>query len=438
MSNIPDNQKKYLSQAIQLEEAMNPTLLRSTMLVISISILGFVLWAAATNINEVARAPGEVIPEGNIKTVQHLEGGIVKQLNVRDGQVVQKGDVLVVLDGAGTAQDLMRAEKAGLILKIEEERLRAFLQGRDPDWTQFKNSDPAIIYDAENHFNSMRGARLEKNKLASQQLKEQKQIRSGLYGTLKTARENAAISQEIFDRRQKLNADGYVSDMQMMQSKRDLQIQNGEIFRLKNEIEIADKKIREFEIRMNSTAADQIDDVNQRLSIVMAEQSQNEELIQKLQNRNERLVVRSPSSGVIKGLEVNTIGEVVRPGAPLMDILPTQEKLIAEVRIKPQYIGHITTGQQVRLKFSSFDFSRYGSVNGILKQISATTFSTDDGERYYEGLVSLDRQYVGEDMKNIIVPGMTVMADVITGEKTIMDYLLKPIQRSVQTAFSER
>lgn len=438
MSKNLDIQKRYLSQAVQLEEISNPRIVRATMTVISLAIISFCAWAAMTNINEVARVPGEIIPEGRVQTVQHLEGGLVHELFVREGQSVREGDTLITLDGTGIVQDLKRAQKNELMLALEEERLRAYLEGRDPNWEEFKNASPDLLQDAQNNFKAMASSRNHEFDLISQQLEKEKRVLSGLYSALKTARANADIADDLYDRRAKLNARGYSSDMQLMQAKTNLQTNLGDVARLKNEISLAQASIAEYEIRKKSVSADQGDEINQRLTAVVAEKDQNAEMLDKLRKRNERLVVKSPADGIVKGLAVNTIGEVVRPGVPLMEILPADKNLVVEIRILPQYVGNIKPGQQVQLKFSSFDFSRYGSVNGVLKQISATTFSTPDGNRFYEGFVEMDKNYVGQDPSNIILPGMTVMADVITGKKTIMDYLLKPIQRSVQTAFTER
>ena len=138
------------------------------------------------------------------------------------------------------------------------------------------------------------------------------------------------------------------------------------------------------------------------------------------------------------GLAVNTVGSIAQPGQTLMEIMPLDEKLVVEVKIPPQHIGHLKPGLPVQVKFSSFDFSRYGFVNGELSQISATTFTGQNGERYYRGLIDLSQNHVGRDQNNLIMPGMTAMAEIITGEKTILQYLLKPVHNAMKTAFSER
>lgn len=170
----------------------------------------------------------------------------------------------------------------------------------------------------------------------------------------------------------------------------------------------------------------------------MAEIAQNAETIEKLKERVARLDIRAPTDGLVKGLAVNTLGAVIQPGQVLAEIVPLDERLMVQVKIPPQHIGHVRPGQSVQVKFSSFDFSRYGFVQGRLRQISATTFSGENGERYYEGRIDLEKAHVGDNPQNAIVPGMVVMADIVTGRKTVLDYLLKPIHNALKTAFTER
>lgn len=433
-----ERQTRYLSQAIQLEEAVNPSIVRSTMLTISIAILAFAGWAAMTGINEIAHTPGEIIPTGNQQVVQHLEGGIVKAIHIKEGQAVKKGQIVLTLDGAGSQDDLNRAAEKDISLRMQEERLRAFSENRKPDFSVFKDSSPQTVRDQESFFSGMTHARAEERKVVEEQIVQKKRMISALQAELATARENRAIAADLYDRRERLNRQGYASDIQLLETRRNLNTVNGEIKQLSNRIEVTRAEIAEFENRLTSLDAQRRDEAHERLDQVMTEIAQNAELIEKLKDRVSRLEVRSPTDGLVKGLAVNTVGAVVPPGQTLMEIVPLDEKLVVHVKIPPQHIGHVKPGQAVQVKFSSFDFSRYGFVRGKLSQISATTFSGENGERYYEGRIDLEKNHVGEDRRNMIVPGMVVMADIVTGRKTVLDYLLKPIHNSLKTAFTER
>ncbi len=169
------------------------------------------------------------------------------------------------------------------------------------------------------------------------------------------------------------------------------------------------------------------------------EMVENNELIAKLETQIKRLELRSPARGIVKGLEIHTIGAVIPPGKPLMEIVPIGEELLAEVKVSPADIGHVKKGDHVTVKVTTFDFSRYGSINGTISGLSATTFTSMQGAPYYKGLIKLEKHYVGNDPEmNKVLPGMIVNADVITGEKSLLAYLLKPIHRSLNSAFIER
>ncbi len=437
-SHRQEKQTRYLSQAVQLEEATNPTIIRLTMVTASLAIIAFIGWSAFTNINEVARTPGEVVPKGFQQVVQHLEGGIIREIKVTEGQQVAKGQVLLVLDGAGSQDDLNRAISKQKSLEMQEERLRAFAEGRVPHFTEAQQRDAEMIKDQKIFFDSMVDARNGERDVIAEQIQQKKRMITTLQSELETARRNYGIMKDLYNRRQSLNQKGYTSDVQFLETKQQLNEIDGQVKQLQNRISVSNAEISEFEKRLTSLDAQQQDDAYARIDQVIAEKSQNAELIEKLSNRVGRLEVKSPTRGLVKGLAINTVGAVAQPGETLMEIMPLDEKLVVEVKIQPQHIGHLKPGLPVQVKFSSFDFSRYGFVSGELSQISATTFTGQNGERYYRGLIDLSQNYVGRDQNNLIMPGMTAMAEIITGEKTILQYLLKPVHNAMKTAFSER
>lgn len=433
-----EKQTRYLSQAIQLEEAVNPHIIRATMAMVCLALVAFLGWAGLTNINEVARTPGEVVPQGYQQTVQHLEGGMVQAINVREGEVVEKGDILITMSEAAIKEDMERARSRDLSLTMQIERLRAFVAGREPDFSDMPHDALQTAQDQTAFFESMREARAKEAEIIADQINQKKQAINAFYSDISTARKNLALANDMHARRLELNKKGYTSDMQILEDKRRINDLQGEIKRLNSQIMVAQSEIAEFEGRLASLSASHTDNANERLDALLAEKAQNAEIIDKLEERISRLHIKAPAKGLVKGLNVNTIGAVIQPGQTLMEIVPMDETLEVQVKISPKDIGHIKIGQPVQVKFSSYDFSRYGSVQGNLGQISATTFSDAQGGRYYQGRVTLDQPYVGKDPSNMIIPGMTVMADVITGEKTILQYLLKPIHVSLKTAFSER
>ncbi|MAR56976.1 MAG: secretion protein HlyD [Rickettsiales bacterium] len=438
LSRKREKQTRYLSQAIQLEEAVNSHIIRSTMSMISLVVIAFLIWAGFTNINEVARTSGEVVPAGYQQTVQHLEGGIIGGIHVKEGDLVEADQVLVSLHDASVSKDLERLLNKQRSLALKEERLRAFIDHRAPEFSTIEGLSPAMIADQQAVFDSMVEARSKEADVLRDQIAEKKQAHKAYRADLAIAQENRSIAKHIYDKRQQLHSKGYTSTLQLLEAEKNLNDLTGNVQRLENQILLSESEIGQFQSRLSSLDATQRDEAYDALSEVAAEQQQNIEMIGKLEERTARMQVRSPTQGMVKGLAVNTIGAVVQPGQTLMEIVPFDAGMEVQVKINPKDIGHIELGQPVEVKLSSYDFSRYGSVSGTLEHISATTFSGPQGERYYQGRLSLTQAHLDHNPELMIMPGMTVMADIITGEKTILQYLLKPIHLSLQTAFTER
>lgn len=433
-----EKQLRYLAQSIRLKEAASPRLVRATMAVVSLSVLAFIGWAAFANVHEIARTPGEVVPTGFQQVVQHLEGGMVREILAQEGDTVEKGQIVLRLDGAGVERDLTRAKEQSLTLAIQEERLRAFIENRAPDFAPEVKERANLLRDQEALFAGMTAAREKERSIITQQIAQKKQSIGALSSDLQTARQNFKIISDIYNKRLEMNRQGVMSQVKLLETEQSYNLLQGQIRNINSQIGMAKSAIAEYENRLSSLDADTLDTANQQLDAVLASRAQNDELVEKLKARVARLEVRAPVRGIVKGLNVNTIGSVVQPGQILMEIIPTDQPLVVAIKIPPRYIGHLHTGQDVQVKCSSFDFSRYGSVKGKLDFISAATFAAENGERYFQGRVKLDRNYVGEDPHNTVMPGMTVMADIITGEKTVLGYLLKPIRNTLATAFTEK
>lgn len=433
-----EKQLRMLSQSIRLKETASPRIVRATMAVVSLAFLCFLAWAAFANIHEIARTPGEVVPSGFQQAVQHLEGGMVREILVQEGDSVEKGQILLRLDGAGAEEDLKRAEEQETTLRLQEERLRAFIDGRTPSFAANDSTSAEVLRDHESFFNSMVAAQEKERSVIREQITQKKQSIGALQADIETARRNFRIVSDLYGRRQEMNRRGVMPDARVMETEQQYNYLQGQIRSLQSQIAQAQSAIAEYESRLSSLDAGAADDASQRLDGIIAARAQNRELVGKLKDRVARLNIRAPVRGSIKGLGVNTIGNVVQPGQTLMEILPADAPLVVSLRIPPRYIGHIRKGQPVQVKCSSFDFSRYGAVPGTLEFISAATFAAENGERYFQGRVRLERNFVGEDTRNSIIPGMTVMADIITGEKTVLQYLLKPLRSAMSTAFTER
>jgi membrane fusion protein, adhesin transport system len=431
-------QLRYLAQSVRLEEAVAPRVVRLSILVITLAVFAFIIWASVTRVEEITRVQGEITPLGFQQVVQHLEGGIVKEIAVKEGDIVEPGDLLVRLESVDTSKDLERTRLKLLNLELQYIRLQAQVTGEDPDYSKFEEEHPLLVADQMNMYRAAVNAEDKERDVLIDQISQRKNSIDILKTRQETTINNLHIVKQLYDKRKKLNEDGVISDVRFLETKQRLNDLKGEVENLQNQIVVAEISLKEFEKRLESLDASNKDEDFQNLETVEQELIQTREVMAKLEDRSQRLDLRAPTRGIVKGLEVNTIGSVVQSGQLIMEIVPLDKQLVAMVRIPPENIGYVNVGDPVKLKVSTYDFSRYGTVPGSLEFISAATFVNEDGNSYYNGRVILQQNYVGDDPAHRVLPGMTVIADIIIGKKTIMQYLLKPIHQSLRTAFTER
>lgn len=433
------DQLRYLSHSARLQETLPSHMARATIVVISATVCAFVVWAGFTNVNEMARAPGEVVPQGFQQIVQHLDGGIVSDIMVDEGKMVNKGDVLLRLSGAGADEDLGQAQERQTYLGLQRERLKAFIDGKKPDFSGFRQASATQINNQERMYDAMLEARQSERDVINEQIKQKQNSIKALQSRQGAIGKNLNITRDLLDRKAQLHNSGYVSKISYLQTQQEANALSGESQQLSAQIEEARATLTEYKDRLESLDSRFRDEAWRQLEAVENEMAENQKVMEKLEKRVDRLEVVAPVKGLIKSLSVSTVGGVVAPGQTLMEIVPMDRPMTVDIRISPRHIGHLRVGQPVQVKVSSFDYSRYGAIPGELEYISASTFESAQGDRYYKGRVKLSQNYVGHNPdKNVIVPGMTVMVDIVTGDKTIMQYLLKPIRNSIQTAMTER
>lgn len=431
-------QLRYLSQSVRLEEAVAPRVVRLSVLVITIALFLFIAWASVTRVEEITRVQGEITPLGFQQVVQHLEGGIVKEINVKEGDIVEAGDLLVRLESIDTIKDLERTQLKLRNLELQYIRLNAQVTGEEPDYSAYEAEYPQLVAAHMSMYQASVDAEDKERRVLIEQIEQRKDSIGILKTRMNTTINNLHIVKELYDKRKQLNSEGVISDVRFLETKQRLNDLRGEVENLQNQIGVAEISLQEFEKRLDSLDANNKDEDFQNVEAVEQELIQTREVLAKLEDRSKRLDVKAPTRGIVKGLEVNTIGSVIQSGQLLMEIVPLDKELVAIVRIPPENIGYVNIGDPVKLKVSTYDFSRYGTVPGSLEFISAATFVNDNGDSFYNGRVILKQNYVGDDPSNKVLPGMTVIADIIIGKKTIMQYLLKPIHQSLKTSFSER
>jgi len=435
-----DRQTRFLAQSVILEEAGSSSLIRAAMVAIVLVISSFLGWAAITNVDEVAVTTGEIIPTGRVQSIQHLEGGIIADIPIQEGELVEKDQVLLRLDPSGPNAELNKMKARRAALEMQVERLRAIGTGREPDFSFISPAYKEMIDDQVIIYDSQMDAHAERQKVILTQIEQKKQELALIDEQEDTLSRNADLLLEEFLLREELYKKGLTTKITYLDSKRAVNDARGELSNLIVDRQRTGQSLAESRKRLAELDTDNREQALTEMGVVTNELSQLIESLDQIFDRVRRLTVYSPVRGYINGLKVNTVGGVIPAGAIVMEIVPLDEELIVEARINTRDVGHVVIGQPVTVKITTYDFARYGGISGELKEISATTFIDEQsGDPYYKGIVTLDRSYVGFDPeRNQVMPGMTVQADIKTGRKTLLAYLLKPVVSSVKTSFQER
>lgn len=418
-----------LTQATSLEEPRLPSFFTFSVTLIGCLLALFIGWAAFTHVEETATASGEVVPSDYIQSIQHLDGGIVKQILIREGELVEVGQPLVRLDATNADADLGQMRAKQVALQLQAARLRSFAAG---DKTQKLTAEENAI------LSSMIESRESQATVLRDQIAQKQNELAALKATRAALEKNIALMEKETEMHEQMAKQGAGSQLMALTAERELNQMRGQLNETVSQQSRAIDAIREAQNRVTSAGADLKSEAMKNLGTVEAELAEVDKSIAKVESAADRTLIKSPVRGVVKGLELHTIGAVIEPGKTLMEIVPVQNALEIEAMVSPSDVGQMKPGQKVKIKVSAYDFSRYGNVTGTLENISASTFQTEKKESFYKARIKLDQAYVGKDKtRNLILPGMTVQAGIITGDKTILQYLLKPLQVAADNAFHE-
>lgn len=432
-------QMRMLSRAILLEERPPPRFVATTVLLISLIIVGALVWASVSMVSSTASAPGQVVPTGSVRAVQHLEGGIVDAVAVGEGDLVEQGQVLVSLDSTVVLADLEQYRSRQATLQLRSTRLTAQLDGTAPAFGALVERYPGLAADQQGVFDSEQRAAEDQRSVLRSQI-DQREIEvvlaaervTSLESQITVLDEQVAIRQELFNR-------GVGSRIVLLDTQREASRLRGDLAEAQVAarqaavaVMEAERMLAEFETERRRTATAELSEVNADLSEI-------NETITALQDRLDRLDVTAPVRGIVNGLEVSTPGAVIDSGQVILTIVPQDEQVVIETRIEPGDVGFIQVGQEADVIVDGFPVSRYGSVPGAVGRISATSFEDQEGARYYQARVVLDQDYLEfNGARHHLQPGMTTTVSITTGSQTILDYLLRPVFDSLRRSFSER
>lgn len=426
-----------LSEAV-LQKVPNSS--RRMLWVIVIAMFWFILWASVAEIDELTRGEGKVIPSQQLQVIQNLEGGIVSEIMVKEGDHVQKGQVLLKIDDKGFASSFGESRLRYVELKAKSLRLTAEANGEafeDPETTN-EDMKRQIAYEKSLHASNQ------------EQLKQTLQVfQEQLYqknNELKELTSKVAQLQNSYDLVKKeldimgpLAKKGLVSEMELLQLKRQSSSIQGDLDAARLSIPRVQSAIQEAKNKLSGAELDFQNKAKKDLNEAVAEMSRLQEVQTSLEDRVQRTLVRAPVDGTIKQLLVNTVSGVVKPGMDILEIVPTEDTLLVEAKVKPSDVAFLRLGLDAMVKFTAYDFSIYGGLKGKLVFISADTITNEKGESYYLVHIKTDKNHLGTVEKPLeLMVGMTTTVDILTGKKTVLDYLLKPILKAKNNAFRER
>jgi HlyD family type I secretion membrane fusion protein len=371
--------------------------------------------------------------------VQHLDGGVVGEILAEERKLVSQGEVLLRIDGTQALADFRQMKARLDSLRLREERLVAFTEGRKPDFAKLGIEQPDMVSNQQDIYTSQLATLKSTLSILERQIDQRTQRIRQLKMSLSVALEQQALTSELSAMREDLASRQLVNRTVLLETRRAKVTASGEIARLTEEIGVAEQELAETRNRHTDTQNQSRRDALAELGTVRAEIAELEETLLRLQARVSRLEVRAPIRGYVLDMRVQNIGQVIQPGVLLMQIVADSATLEAEVRISPRDIGFVKEGQPVNLRVTSYDYSRFGFVKGRLKRVGASSTVGEDKVSYYQGLVELDHPYVGDvPGLNLLQPGMKVEAEILTGEKTLLAYLVKPLIDVVSMSFHER
>jgi len=449
---IRDSIRRYFKGSDSLQgqplPEVNKALIEDTPRVIRLTIWGIIafflfmlLWANFAVIDEVTKGEGKAIPSSKVQKIQNLEGGIVAELYVKEGQVVEAGAPLIRLDDTRFQSNVGETETVRLSMLLRVERLSAEVEERPLNFPEEALRDAPGQAASEKSLYESRRQQLhdEIGGMQEQLIQKQQELRE-FNSKQAQYRQQLGLQRQEINMSEPLVAQGAVSPVEVLRLKRAEVETRGQLDATTLAIPRAESAIKEVQRKIDETRGKFRSEALTQLNEARTELNKASATGKALEDRVSRTMVTTPVRGIVKQLMVNTIGGVIQPGSDMVEIVPLDDTLLVEAKIRPQDIAFLHPGQEAIVKFSAYDYTIYGGLKARLEQIGADTITDEDKKTtYYMIKLRTERSHLGSDDKPLlIIPGMVASVDIITGKKSILSYLLKPIIRARAEALHER
>jgi adhesin transport system membrane fusion protein len=413
------------------------TNLLPALVVVAVMIGGFITWAQWATLEEVTTGLGRIVPTSQMQLIQPFEAGVVVEINAAEGDIVDAGEVLLRLDDTDARSALGELQQRQLVLEAKRARLQAEAQGDQPVFAQGTPTD--ILLGEQQFYDARQLALAQERAVINEQLAQRNLERTELQLRI----EETAVAIELLDREVELARRLFdrraIPEIDFLQRERAALAEQQELSVLRAQLPRTAAAIAEAEAQLANLGAQFASQARGELAQAIGDLAVIQQSILSAQQRLERTTLSSPVRGVVNALPVTTIGAVIRPGENVVEIVPLDEQLLVEAEIRPQDIAFISAGQDVSVKVTAYDYTVYGDLPGVVRRISADTFEDEQGESFYRVTVEIEDNSIGSETDPLpLIPGMVVTADVLTGQKTVMQYLLNPITRARNEALRER
>ena len=437
----PADANDWQSQVKEVTQSQKPLKTRMTLYIIVVTFVCLLLWAGFAKVDEITRGEGKVIPSQQMQVIQSVDGGVVEKVYVQEGEHVKKGDLLIRIDPTRFTSNLNEINAKIFALQTKTRRLRAqvsgssYTSGSVPEGVS--PDAAAMIMAQESQFYSESMRELSQRTVTNQGAVATRQGESQrAQAALAQAERAYQMAVRELDTTRPLIKTGAVSEMDILRLERDVSNADGERRQAAANLRATQSSIGEAQSRTSEAAVSLKNQWRNELADAQAQLVSLKQSISGVADRVKTTDIRSPANGIVQKSFYNTIGGVVKPSDQVAEIVPLDGQLIVEAKVSPKDIAFVRPGLPAVIKFTAYDFSIYGGMDATVKHISPDTFTDEKGNTYYIVRAVTDRPTFGKNLP--VIPGMMVQLDIMTGKKTILSYLLKPILKAKQNALTER